>query len=128
MSEENEKRRRPNLYKKDEKDEDVLKKLKEVRQNLQESLEEQPEKKGPALTRKRGERRLYKKDDEEKAPEKPIIAKGPVKKQQVSAKRIAAVQKRVKAKERAKVLRKKQSQNDEMLGYRMVKGIKVKKI
>lgn len=36
--------------------------------------------------------------------------------------------KRVKAKERAKVLRKKQSQNDEMLGYRMVKGVKVKKI
>ena len=36
--------------------------------------------------------------------------------------------KRVKAKERAKVLRKKQHQNDEILGYRMVKGVKVKKI
>ncbi|MHA1148228.1 MAG: hypothetical protein ACTSR8_08280 [Promethearchaeota archaeon] len=100
------KRRRPDLYKKEDKDEDVLKKLKEVRQNLQESLDETPEKKGPSLTRKRGERRLYKKD-EDKQPIAPIISKGPGKKQ-VSAKRLAAVQKRVKAKvEESKGISKK---------------------
>ena len=63
------KRKRPTLYKKDEKDEDVLKKLKEVRQSLQESLDDDkppekvekgPIKKGPTTTRKRGERKLYK--------------------------------------------------------------------
>ena len=36
--------------------------------------------------------------------------------------------KREKAKERAKIIRKAQKVNDEMLGYRWVKGIKVKKI
>lgn len=36
--------------------------------------------------------------------------------------------KREKAKERSKVIRKMQRQNDEMLGYRWVKGVKVKKI
>ena len=36
--------------------------------------------------------------------------------------------KREKAKERAKVIRKAQKANDEMLGYKYVKGVKVKKI
>ena len=36
--------------------------------------------------------------------------------------------KREKAKERAKVIRKLQKSNDEMLGYRWVKGVKVKRI
>mgnify|MGYP001092121847 CR=1 FL=1 len=36
--------------------------------------------------------------------------------------------KREKAKERAKVIRKAQKANDEMLGYRWVKGVKVKRI
>ena len=36
--------------------------------------------------------------------------------------------KREKAKERAKIIRKAQKANDEMLGYKMVKGVKVKKI
>ena len=36
--------------------------------------------------------------------------------------------KREKAKERFKVIRKAQKANDELLGYRWVKGIKVKKI
>lgn len=36
--------------------------------------------------------------------------------------------KREKAKERAKIIRKAQKVNDEMLGYRWVKGVKVKKI
>ena len=36
--------------------------------------------------------------------------------------------KREKAKERAKVIRKAQKANDELLGYRWVKGVKVKKI
>ena len=36
--------------------------------------------------------------------------------------------KREKAKERAKVIRKAQKANDEMLGYTWVKGVKVKKI
>ena len=36
--------------------------------------------------------------------------------------------KREKAKERAKVIRKMQKSNDEMLGYRWVKGVKVKRI
>tara|TARA_A100000164_G_scaffold3284_1_gene2863 strand:+ start:638 stop:880 length:243 start_codon:yes stop_codon:yes gene_type:complete len=36
--------------------------------------------------------------------------------------------KREKFKERKKVLRKQQSQNDEMLGYVKIKGVKVKKI
>ena len=36
--------------------------------------------------------------------------------------------KREKAKERAKVIRKAQKANDEMLGYKWVKGVKVKKI
>ena len=35
---------------------------------------------------------------------------------------------REKAKERAKVIRKAQKANDEMLGYKYVKGVKVKKI
>jgi small subunit ribosomal protein S21 len=36
--------------------------------------------------------------------------------------------KREKAKERAKVIRKAQKANDELLGYKWVKGVKVKKI
>ena len=36
--------------------------------------------------------------------------------------------KREKAKERAKIIRKAQKTNDEMLGYRWVKGVKVKRI
>ena len=36
--------------------------------------------------------------------------------------------KREKAKERAKIIRKAQKANDELLGYRWVKGVKVKKI
>jgi small subunit ribosomal protein S21 len=36
--------------------------------------------------------------------------------------------KREKAKERAKIIRKAQKANDEMLGYKIVKGVKVKKI
>ena len=36
--------------------------------------------------------------------------------------------KREKAKERAKVIRKAQKTNDEMLGYRWIKGVKVKRI
>ena len=36
--------------------------------------------------------------------------------------------KREKAKERSKIIRKAQKQNDEQLGYRWVKGVKVKKI
>ena len=36
--------------------------------------------------------------------------------------------KREKAKERSKVIRKAQKANDELLGYRLVKGVKVKKI
>lgn len=36
--------------------------------------------------------------------------------------------KREKAKERMKVIRKLQRKNDEMLGFRWVKGVKVKKI
>ena len=36
--------------------------------------------------------------------------------------------KREKAKERAKVIRKAQRANDELLGYKWVKGVKVKKI
>ena len=36
--------------------------------------------------------------------------------------------KRAKAKERAKIIRKAQKANDEMLGYKYVKGVKVKKI
>ena len=36
--------------------------------------------------------------------------------------------KREKAKERSKVIRKMQKSNDEMLGYRWVKGVKVKRI
>lgn len=36
--------------------------------------------------------------------------------------------KREKAKERAKIIRKAQKANDEILGYRWVKGVKVKKI
>ena len=36
--------------------------------------------------------------------------------------------KREKAKERAKVIRKAQKAYDEMLGYKYVKGVKVKKI
>tara|TARA_B100001063_G_C16555100_1_gene448042 strand:+ start:342 stop:584 length:243 start_codon:yes stop_codon:yes gene_type:complete len=36
--------------------------------------------------------------------------------------------KREKAKERAKVIRKAQKANDEILGYKYVKGVKVKKI
>ncbi len=36
--------------------------------------------------------------------------------------------KREKAKERAKVIRKAQKENDEILGYKYVKGVKVKKI
>ena len=36
--------------------------------------------------------------------------------------------KREKAKERSKIIRKAQKQNDELLDYRWVKGVKVKKI
>ena len=36
--------------------------------------------------------------------------------------------KREKAKERSKIIRKAQKQNDELLGYRWVKRVKVKKI
>jgi len=36
--------------------------------------------------------------------------------------------KREKAKERFKIIRKAQKANDELLGYRWVKGVKVKKI
>ena len=36
--------------------------------------------------------------------------------------------KREKAKERSKIIRKAQQQTDELLGYRWVKGVKVKKI
>ena len=36
--------------------------------------------------------------------------------------------KREKAKERSKIIRKAQKANDELLGYRWVKGVKVKKI
>ena len=36
--------------------------------------------------------------------------------------------KREKAKERSEVIRKAQKANDELLGYRWVKGVKVKKI
>jgi len=36
--------------------------------------------------------------------------------------------KREKAKERSKIIRKMQKANDEILGYRWVKGVKVKKI
>ena len=61
-----ERRRRTEFYKKDDKDdEDVLKKLKEVRQNLQESLDDdQPT--GPKPVRKRGDRKLYKKEDRQR--------------------------------------------------------------
>lgn len=103
-------RRRRTLIKKDEKDEDVLKKLKEVRQNLQDSLKEDitgspatpPEIKTPTpkqATSQRGERRLFKKEDfaapEEgkKGKKKPI--KKPIKK--VSQKRMARVNARVQA-------------------------------
>ncbi|MHA1291587.1 MAG: hypothetical protein ACTSQJ_02835 [Promethearchaeota archaeon] len=98
--ENNKKRKRPTLYKKNGtgKDEDVLKKLKEVRQNLQESLDEKPTAApetpaGPRTTRKRGERRLYKKPEIE-AP-KPVKKRAEV---QISKKRLAQVQRRVKAK------------------------------
>ncbi|MHA1334936.1 MAG: hypothetical protein ACTSPW_04195, partial [Promethearchaeota archaeon] len=106
MSNDGEKRRRPNLYKKDDKEDDVLKKLKEVRQNLQESLNETPEKKAPTFTRKRGERRLYKKGEPEKEEITPKVSKLP--KKEISTKRLALVQKRVKAKlEATKGLSKK---------------------
>ena len=36
--------------------------------------------------------------------------------------------KRERAKERSKVIRKMQKANDEMLGYRWIKGVKVKRI
>jgi small subunit ribosomal protein S21 len=36
--------------------------------------------------------------------------------------------KREKAKERSKTIRKAQKANDEMLGYKYIKGVKVKKI
>ena len=36
--------------------------------------------------------------------------------------------KREKAKERSNIIRKAQKQNDELIGYRWVKGVKVKKI
>jgi len=36
--------------------------------------------------------------------------------------------KRERAKERSKIIRKMQKANDEMLGYRWVKGVKVKRI
>ena len=36
--------------------------------------------------------------------------------------------KREKRKERANIIRKAQNKNDEMLGYSLVKGVKVKKI
>ena len=36
--------------------------------------------------------------------------------------------KREKAKELSKIIRKAQKENDELLGYRWVKGVKVKKI
>jgi len=36
--------------------------------------------------------------------------------------------KREKAKERSKIIKKLQKANDEILGYKMVKGVKVKKI
>ena len=111
------KRKRPMLYKKNGKngkDEDILKKLKEVRQNLQDSLDESPEKKAPVMTRKRGERRLYKKDEVEKptapikAKKKPAVEKKPV--QKVSDKRMARVQKRVKEKMKEMKRRRKRAQ------------------
>ena len=88
-------RRRPKLYKKDDKDdEDVLKKLKEVRQNLQESLDDDKPP-GPKPVRKRGDRKLYKKEQVD-------AIKKPVKKRPltdtVSKRRLATVQKRVKSK------------------------------
>ncbi len=97
-NDEGQKRKRPNLYKKDEKtekDEDVLKKLNEVRQNLQDSLDQPVEKTGPATTHKRGERKLYKKE-EETPIEKAAITKKPEK--AISSKRMLLVQKHVKEK------------------------------
>ena len=66
------KRERIKLYKKKDNDEDVLKKLKEVRQNLQDSLDDKSPGTGPKPVRKRGERRLYKKEDITTAPIKAI--------------------------------------------------------
>jgi len=89
-------RKRVNLYKKKDDDEDVLKKLKEVRQNLQDSLDDKPPGTGPKPVRKRGERRLYKKEDI--SPTIKPAAKAKPLSSTVSKKRLAAVQKRVKAK------------------------------
>jgi hypothetical protein len=114
------KRRRPTLYKKDTdgtKDEDVLKKLKEVRQSLQDSLtddkkpgipEPAPIKKtplpttGPKKAPGRRERVQYFKKEDLMAPEKTrptrkakVVKKKQVKK--VSQKRMARVNARVKA-------------------------------
>ena len=98
MSDENNNnpRKRVNLYKKKDDDEDVLKKLKEVRQNLQDSLDDKPPSDGPKPIRKRGERRLYKKEDTD-APIKPAAKAKPLT-STISKKRLAAVQRRVKAK------------------------------
>ncbi|MFO8019686.1 MAG: hypothetical protein R6U96_13755 [Promethearchaeia archaeon] len=112
MSDENnekKKRKRPKLYKKDdtEKDEDVLKKLRDVRKNLQDSIDEEdkPEK-SRTIKRKRGARKLYKKDEEEEVKITRKYKKKTDKK--VSQKRLARVQKRVKEKvEEAKGLSKK---------------------
>jgi hypothetical protein len=90
-------RRRRELYKKDDKDEDILKKLKEVRQNLQESLDDDDSKpSAPKPVRKRGERRLYKKEEVGTPIKKPVKAKPLT--DSISKRRLAAVQKRVKAK------------------------------
>ncbi|MGV9172100.1 MAG: hypothetical protein ACOC35_05995, partial [Promethearchaeia archaeon] len=103
------KRKRPKLYKKDEteKDDDVLKKLRDVRKNLQESIDEEdkPEK-SRTIKRKRGARKLYKKDEEKEIE---ITRKYKRKTdKEVSQKRLARVQKRVKEKvEEAKGLSKK---------------------
>jgi len=101
MPENNEnERKRPPLYKAEDdtkkpEDKDVLKKLNNVRKNLQDSLDEKSTEKGQK--RKRGERRLYKADEvpTEKPPEKAKKVK-PTK--TVSKKRMALVQRRVKAK------------------------------
>ena len=106
MSENNEnERKKPRLYKKDDEakkpdDKDVLQKLKDVRKNLQDSLDEtSPTEPIKAEKRKRGERRLYK--AEEAPAETPVVKPKkvkPIQTKAVSKKRMALVQRRVKAK------------------------------
>lgn len=105
---ENKKRKRPKLYKKNdsEKDDDVLKKLRDVRKNLQDSIDEGEPTEKRTIKRKRGARKLYKKDEDKELEIKRKYRKKTEKK--VSRKRLARVQKRVKEKvEESKGLSKK---------------------